>query len=833
MKNKKRRKKELKVISILQILLLVIAIVAFSWLVGESQVKVVSAAGAGDSCKACVGNSVYTGVLKNGACDITNGIKEKVCEDGQECVGGACIAIPPEDPPKKINIGNAVGTGVTVLNSVNNIKQTSENIKGAKNIFKRLFSKKAGGEASKEIVKSWFIDPETGMMIDNALEAEILKDAAANDAFLNTIKPIHEGFFSGNPSTFSGVLGQFLMNAAAAAAVAIIINSIMKKFASERNMGDIRLVTWISVAPAAAIGMIGMAKLSVLASMGIAGGVVALAFGLYMFFGYQVYSSDTYTYRVLMWQAPLGGNDCEKCNSLTIGVGDNKVSGCSEYICHTYGAACVWFNKGNEGYETCTIGNPNDKSAPIIEPVKEIYGEKVFQSNLFDYQSSATATKIIYNGEGGGTNKCVPTYTPITLAFKTNEEAYCKISLEPTTGTSKEAFERMQPMFEGTVYVKNHTVQLPSSVAASSEAFKNAGYSLDNGGNYKFYIRCSDYWENINNVDYVMEFCVQMGPDKTLPKILESNPSSGSYIKSGTVYIEDFQVYTDEPADCRWDTRKVNYEYMSYEFERCSQNIDDYIAGFDYGCRTNLTQFRNSEENKYYIACRDKPEYKGNVAKENQRNTGVPYEVILIGTNRLIIQTARINNKQNGTTIRSPDISAEIKIDVLTSNGAEGGKAKCLYSVNSNDESSYSFFSNYGDMDYLTTNTEELYMPAGAYTMNIKCMDIADNVDETMINFVIETDTYPPSIIRVFKDEGSNSLKIITNEESECVYSTVSCVYDVEDGILFETGDGLNHYVDWDSSKDLYVKCFDEYGNSPFDGVCSIIVRPFEIAQLI
>lgn len=788
MKNKKRIKKELKVISILQILLLVIAIVAFSWFVGESQVKVVSAAG---DCRVCVGNSIYTGVLKDGACDITNGIKEKVCEDDQECSGGICRVskiTPPEDPTKEFNIFEMLGKVTIVSNAADKLMPaTKDKIvnlgkKQVKEILKKLSGKEAGKTAGEAI----------------------------------------KGFFN-------GVVGQYVMNAVAAVATALAINYFAKKFASERNAGDIRLITWISAAPAAGLGLLAG---SIGGGMLISGGVVALAFGVYMLFGYQVYSSDTYTYRVSMWQAPLGGNDCDKCNSLTIGVGENKVSGCSEYICHTYGAACVWLNKGEDEYETCTMGNPNDRSAPIIEPVKELYGEKIFQSNLFDYQSSAVATKIIYNGNGAGTNKCVPAYTPITLAFKTNEEAYCKISLEPTTGTTKEAFDRMQPMFEGAVYVKNHTIHLPSSVTASSEAFENAGYSLNNGGNYKFYIRCSDYWENINNIDYVMEFCVQMGPDKTPPKIVGTNPSSESYIKSGTVYIEDFQVYTDEPAECKWDTRKVNYEYMSYEFERCSQNIDDYIAGFDYGCRTNLTQFRNGEENKYYIVCRDKPEYKGNITKENQRNTGIPYEVNLIGTKRLTIQTVRINNKQNGTIIRNPDISADIKIDVLTSNGAEEGKAKCLYSVNSNNEDSYSFFSNYGEMDYLTTNTEELYMSAGVYTMNIMCMDIADNIDETMINFTIETDTSPPSIIRVFKDEGSNSLKIITNEESECVYSTVSCVYNVEDGILFETGDGLNHYVEWDSSKDLYVKCADEYGNSPFEGACSIIVRPFEIVRL-
>jgi len=324
-----------------------------------------------------------------------------------------------------------------------------------------------------------------------------------------------------------------------------------------------------------------------------------------------------------------------------------------------------------------------------------------------------------------------------------------------------------------------------------------------------------------------------MGPDRRPPEIIETNPETESYIKAGTTYIEDFQVYTNEPADCKWDTRRVNYNYMTYNFSRCSQRIDDYIAGFDYGCRTNLTQFTNGQENRYYIACRDNPQYKGNVTKEAQRNTGTPYEVVLKGTSRLMIQNVRINGKQNGTEIRSAEENMDVKLEVFTSNGAENGKAKCLYSINSNDEGSYSLFFNDGSLEYLTTNTEELYMPEGNYIANIKCLDLAENVAETFVNFSVEVDLLSPAVVRAYKDEASNSLKIITDEIAECVYSTTTCTYDIEDGTSIDTDDGLHHYIEWDSSRDLYIRCADEYGNKPFDGSCSIILRPFEIAQVI
>jgi|GEM_PF-1864784 len=837
-KNNKRKikeKRELKAISFFEIILLVVATVAFSWMIG-SQIETVSADGgstsntgcisAGGTCINLTANPTCIGEKKVGLCA---GLEFTCCVPYSATI--------PEDEGDGITFGDVVKTagkigggayagykGIeAVANAPETIAKAKETIKGAGEVIKTAFSPKVGTPTAMNL-----------MADASGLDSSIAADIAANEQFLSTIKPVNTGFFSGESATFSGVLGQVLMNAAAAAATALAINYFAKKFASDRNFNDIRLITWLSVAPAAGIGLIGMSALPVLASMGIAAGVVALAFAVYMLVGYQIYSRDTYTYRVSMWQAPPGGNDCEKCNALTVGFGENKVNGCSEYVCHTYGAACMWLSNNNdEDYETCIVGNPNDGAAPHIEPAREVYGEEVFPTSQYNYRSSASATKIIYSGEGGGAGQCIPAYTPIKIALTTHEEALCKISLEPTTGTPKDAFNTMLPMAEGTVYTKNHTIQLPSSVSATEEALENAGYSINNGGNYKFYVRCSDYWENINSVDYTLEFCVQMGPDRRPPEIIETNPATDSYIKAGTSYIEDFQVYTNEPADCKWDTRRVTYDYMNYNFSRCSQRIDDYIAGFDYGCRTNLTQFRNSEENRYYIACRDKPEYKGNVTKEAQRNTGTPYEVVLKGTDRLMIQTARINGKQNGTIIRSPESSADIRIDVLTSNGAEDGNAKCMYAINSNEESSYSLFTNEGSLEYLTTNTEELYMPTGFYNLNIKCFDIAGNLAETMINFTVELDNLSPVIIRAYKDESSDSLKIITDELAQCVYSTTSCTYNIEEAASIDSEDGINHYVEWDASRDLYIKCLDEYENQPFDGACSIILRPFEVAQII
>ena len=45
-----------------------------------------------------------------------------------------------------------------------------------------------------------------------------------------------------------------------------------------------------------------------------------------------------------------------------------------------------------------------------------------------------------------------------------------------------------------------------------------------------------------------------------------------------------------------------------------------------------------------------------------------------------------------------------------------------------------------------------------------------------------------------------------------------------------DTTDGIEHYVEWNSALDFYIKCKDKYGKMPLSG-CSIEARPFDIVQ--
>ncbi len=855
MKNKKREEKrkmnENKAIAFFQIFVMVVATIAFSWMVGGG-IKTVSAAdescGIGGRCTDQ--NLCATANRISGSCDGTQVCCKNenlvsctgTCVDQNLCAtanrisgscGGTqvCCGSPDggDDKGDGIDVGD-IFTGISIVDLAINTGQ-----KAAK-----LFNKGVGEAANAGTTSGFSAGPGADIPAGPTSSSPgPLGSQPGTTGYVGEgpAKPSFSDYFRlGRGTGFSQVVSNFAWGAV----TVMIVTAIAKKYSSERNAGDIQIAALIGLGAGvltAAVWSAGAQITTMVTSIAgaasaagppgwLAAAVVLLATAIYMVVGYQVYSQEVFTYRVKLWQPPVGGDECSKCNSLMIGkTGENA---CSEYICHSYGSACEWINT-NTDYETCIEANPNDHSPPVIEPVKNIYGEEVFPNEEYDYRTSVAGARIIYNGEGGGTEGgyCVPAYTPITLAFKTEQEAECRISLVQKAGAMNgEEFEKMKSLMEGDVKTLNHTLKLPSSVIPSSTALDYSGYELANNGIYRFYIRCIDNQGNINAEDYTIQFCVQSGPDYTSPEVLGTNPVEDSYIKYGVGFIEDFQVYTTEPADCRWDTERKSYTNMAHEFEECSQNWEDRLVGFEYGCQTNLTNFRDGMENKYYIACLDQPELKGKgTPKENERNVGAPKEITLKGTRRLTIQGVSINGKQNNSLITGPEEYMKVEVKVATFGGAEDGKSKCLYGETQGG--TFSLFTNDHSREYLKENVQAFNMPSGDYKYFIRCYDVADNSNITFINFSVRVDTSSPIVVRAFRED--DYLKIITDEVSECVYSKLNCLYEVEKGQMMSTSDGKEHSIDWDTQSDFYIKCKDEFNNYPADGDCSIVARPFEI----
>ena len=86
-----------------------------------------------------------------------------------------------------------------------------------------------------------------------------------------------------------------------------------------------------------------------------------------LFFGGDDCDDYIVEYECKAWQAPSGGDDCEKCNG-------DPLKPCSEYRCGSLGAACVLINEGSDD-ELCVDENPNDALPPVLSPQYDVISE--------------------------------------------------------------------------------------------------------------------------------------------------------------------------------------------------------------------------------------------------------------------------------------------------------------------------------------------------------------------------------------------------------------------------------------------------------------------------
>ncbi|MBT3404736.1 hypothetical protein HN832_02615 [archaeon] len=527
---------------------------------------------------------------------------------------------------------------------------------------------------------------------------------------------------------------------------------------------------------------------------GATAGIVAAA--IVFFLTYKKTKESTYEYTCEAWEAPAGGRDCAKCNQ-------QGILPCSEYQCRSLGQACELENVGTEE-EKCIWVNSQDVKFPIITPWDDALLED------YEYTPDNTISPpdrgvIIENTLSE--DKCVKAFTPLNFGIELNEPGKCKIDY-----LRKPSFDEMQYYFGGSqLFRYNHTqiMSLPGKAAYEAENIE-----INNDGNYELYVRCQDKNENFNTANFVFKFCVDQGPDTTAPAIVTTSLINDMPV-GYDISEADLIVYINEPAECKWSKLDEEYDAMT-EIMDCSQSVTNMNAQMLYECETTLTGLENDNENKFYFRCKDQPIG----VEEGNRNTNTEsYEFNLMGTIPLILNEVG----PNGTVRENTDL-VKVTLTAETSAGAEEGKSICFYSDEATgSEERYIEF--YSTSSY--THSQDLYLPEGEHTYYIKCVDLGGNSDEKSVNFYVESDAESPIVVRAYRED--NNLKLITSEESECVYDVLNCNYLFDDGIALTSLNGENHFVEWDSSKNYYVKCKDEYGNQPLPNQCSIVAKPFEI----
>ncbi len=541
-------------------------------------------------------------------------------------------------------------------------------------------------------------------------------------------------------------------------------------------------------------------------SSGLAAGI-GIAVGLLIFaLTYKTSSSEAINFQCKVWQPPKGGADCEKCNL------DTKNFPCTEYKCRSLGGACQLLNKGT-GEEKCAWIDARDVTSPIITPNYENISEGYQYANVH-IRPPGLGFEIKNTNTTGNEVGCVEAFYPLQFGISTNEPTRCRIDYNHT-----KSFDDMQYDFGGSsTYDYNHTEKLSLPGPANINNDSTLGPEIKNDGVYNLFARCEDPNGNSNVDEFAIKFCVRPGPDTTPAKIESTSLINGMPISFGTDTL-NMTVYTNEPADCKWSHEDKDYGVMENTMS-CARSVTEFNANMWYACNGQLNGIKDREDNNFYFRCKDQPQ-----AQEADRNVNTEsYKFTVSGTQPLNI----LRTGPNGTIMGSTSI-VPVTLEVETANGYKDGDATCYFSTTGNDNDYVKFFET---GSFIHRQRQDL--TRGDYLYYFKCVDHGGNADYNKTRFRVEVDDQPPRVIRVNHDSGESSvcgaagcIKITTDEESTCVYSTTTCNYEIVNGIKMPYDMTKTHYAEWNTDFNYYIKCTDKAGNEPTPTTCSMTIKAY------
>jgi hypothetical protein len=513
----------------------------------------------------------------------------------------------------------------------------------------------------------------------------------------------------------------------------------------------------------------------------------------------------TVEFKCYPWQAPNGGADCGKCN-------EDEQMPCSEYRCKALGQTCKLLNAGTDEAK-CIDASPYDVTSPGIKPWPEVLTAGLSYDNILPRPpGGGVPGHMTVNGDGVG--GCIKAFTPFEFGIITTDEgdvtqpAQCKIDFNHTADFDSMAYF----MDNNNLYTEKHSqaFSLPGTDLLNKlYTDSNYSFAIKNDGKYSLYIRCKDGNGNTNEDEFLVNFCIDPTPDSEAPLIKATSVASGS----GVRYKQDnvsIDVYTNEPANCRWSRRDASYINMENNMS-CSNQVWQMNADLLYTCSAMLTGVKDHEPNTFYFKCED--------INEPPNTMQQSYVFTLKGSQPLTMTSVGPNGTQSSATS-----TATVNLTAKTDNGLDNGKANCYFST-TGEETSYTMF--YSTGTYM--HAQPLDLTGGSYTYYIKCVDMAGNAVYNSTSFTVYIDKDEPRVLRAYSME--NQLKIITNEESNCRYSTDNCNFDLSktEGTLMPYENSKEHLAPFATDKTYYIKCTDKHGNSPQPSVCSYIAKPYSI----
>ena len=596
------------------------------------------------------------------------------------------------------------------------------------------------------------------------------------------------------PSALATTLGA-VAGAAAGAALGAMLGSYLAS--SQGITGTPALIMTIAGAVAGAIVGYYMATtvggmMAGLAAIPLAGWIIIAVMIVIMavisLIGWGKTETKTVSFKCMPWEAPLGGDDCTKCN-------EDPTKPCTEYRCGSLGQACVLLNPESETPKCESVAK--ETIAPIISPGEPSPG--------YEFK------EITKNGLSviGNNTECITEFTPVSFTLKTNEYAQCVYSY---TLPSSKVFEDMGELNypkEANAFTINHTFGIFMPSISSLSVYDVTGDLKEKFGKMSMYVRCRDYWGNYNIDEYIANFCVNSGPDLTAVSHLytTTNPKTETTLKYGA-NTTNVIFYINEPAECKYSTSsEKNYD----EMENSMSCETDVRRVTDFGWRCNTTMTTDKEENKIYVKCKDQPWLAGTINETNRNINQEDYEYVLYvsKTELNITSTFPTGTIENGFEPVSIDLG------IKTSGGAEDGIATCYWGEHLDIPFWETGFSN-NHKQTLSTVVD------GEYSIAVKCEDIAGNIATSEINFVMNLDTSPPIVVRTYKE--GEGLVALTDEESECSYTLDSCDFDINNASSMDSSFSIAHRAPWEQGKTYYIKCKDSWGNA--NPWCAIRIQP-------
>jgi hypothetical protein len=516
--------------------------------------------------------------------------------------------------------------------------------------------------------------------------------------------------------------------------------------------------------------------------------LVGIGIGVVVFaLMYKKESAEVVTFSCMPWQAPNGGDDCEKCNDPDLP--------CSEYRCKSLGQNCEIENVGTT-QERCVNVNPNDVNPPIITPNEN---ELSFGHSYQNVKNSPPGPgfEIVNMNSSDG---CLKAFTPLKFGITTDEPAQCKIDFNHTL-----MFDDMVAYFGGSnLYAYNHSEQF---ALPGADMLENSSFILENGKDLTFFIRCKDKNGNENGAEYAARMCIDPSPDNTAPQVKATSVANGGCVAEDqdTIPVE---FYTNEPSDCRWSHQDQSYDSMQGEM-LCSNQLYQVNAAQLFTCKADLTGVAR-DESTFYVRCKDQPEAEDADRNENRQS----FVFNVRGSTAL-----KMKNLQPNETIFGAVNPAPVELYVETLFGCNEGKAICYYSK-TGDEDDYIMFFDTNTEDGIHTQRQDLV--AGNHEFFIKCVDEGGNLVEDSVKFKLDIDTNAPVIARIYQED--QMLKIVTVRDSECSYSFNDCDFTFAEGTEMPYANSTTHIAEWNEDKTYYVKCRDEFRNEDAD--CSAVIRP-------